>query len=124
MLNPHHGYVEKAKELNRTNTILSGQAAKTYRNFNHDDGLTLNMKDGANKKTGFKTTTNSAQKKESDEQRLKNEELKREYLALLAFESNLNKQKGSKLEKKKSQGERTRFRSPSVDVVSEHRKRS
>ena len=82
------------------------------------------MIDGANKKTGFKTQTNSAQKKESDEQRLKNEELKREYLALLAFESNLNKQKGSKLEKKKSNGERTRFRSPSVDVVSEHGKRS
>lgn len=67
LLNPHHGYVEKAKELNRTNTILSGQAAQTYRNLNHDDGLTLNMIDGVNKKTGFKTQTNSAQKKESDE---------------------------------------------------------
>ena len=101
-LNPHHGYVEKAKELNRTNTQLSGQQVQSYRIVPNDDGLSLNMNDVGHKKTGFKTQTNSAQKKEADEQRLKNEELKREYLALLAFQSNLKKQKGSQLEKQKS----------------------
>ena len=50
---------------------------------------------------------------------MKNEELKREYLALLAFQSNLNKQKGSQLEKHRSQAERMRTRSPSADLVAE-----